>query len=227
MTYLPHVLDYQQLPLGGPTGKYDCTAWMAAWLTDAHTSGATKITGRQVRLASNEPVPDPDSPGLNLGQVDTATRKLTGGKVDLDTRIGIATDVAQRMVVGGCAEALLGFDVPARHVNRARLVLRETAPPGGGAYEAAPLAAAWTVEGVMAGALPVARAGPLAEGATALEGTDEHPAIVLDVTDMAAGWTDGTVAYHGLVLRDAQPDDVPGYAVNRLFTFRDADLLVE
>ena len=85
MTYTPDIRRYQQLVYGGATAGVDCTAWGGALCTDAHTQGAIKLTGRQIRLASSEPVPDHASPGLNVGQVDAAIYKLTGGKVNLDT----------------------------------------------------------------------------------------------------------------------------------------------
>jgi hypothetical protein len=86
-TYVPDADRYQQIELGGVTGSVDCTAWGAAFRTDAHTKGGIKITGRSVRLHSDEPIPDPGSPGLNLGQVDTSVYRITGGKVDFDTRV--------------------------------------------------------------------------------------------------------------------------------------------
>lgn len=81
----PDIRDYQQLVYGGATRSVDCSGWSGAINTDAHTRGATKLTGRAIRLASNEPVPDPESPGLNVQQVDAAIYKLTGGKVDMWT----------------------------------------------------------------------------------------------------------------------------------------------
>jgi hypothetical protein len=81
--YRPHAYEYQQLIYGGVTGPYDCTAWCGAWLTDAHTLGKTHLSGRAIRLASDEPNPDDDSPGLNARQVDDAIYKLTSHKVDL------------------------------------------------------------------------------------------------------------------------------------------------
>ena len=84
-TYIPDIKRYQQLVYGGATGSVDCTAWGGALVTDAHTRGGIKLTGRAIRLASSEPVPDPGSPGLNVQQVDAAIYKLTGGKVNLDT----------------------------------------------------------------------------------------------------------------------------------------------
>ena len=85
MTYTPDIKRYQQLVYGGPTGSVDCTAWGGALVTDAHTQGATKLSGRAIRLASSEPTPDPGSPGLNVGQVDAAIYRLTKGRVNLDT----------------------------------------------------------------------------------------------------------------------------------------------
>ena len=85
MTYTPDITRYQQLVYGGKTGSVDCTAWGGALCVDAHTRGATKLTGRAIRLASDEPIPDPGSPGLNVGQVDTAIYRLTDGRVNLDT----------------------------------------------------------------------------------------------------------------------------------------------
>lgn len=84
---IPDIQDYQQLVYGGPTGPVDCTCWGAAVCCHAHSRGAIRVTGRQVRLASNEAVPDPRSPGLNVQQADDAVVKLTGGKVDFYTPI--------------------------------------------------------------------------------------------------------------------------------------------
>lgn len=61
--------QYQLRPGSAPTGGYDCTAYAAAMAIDRHTMGGVRVTGRQVRLASNEPTPDPDSPGLNIPQI--------------------------------------------------------------------------------------------------------------------------------------------------------------
>ncbi len=87
MTYTPDIRNYQQIPLGGATGPYDCTAWSSAILVDAHSQGAIKTTGRQIRLHTDEPIPDWDSPGLNLPQCDAAVVDVTNGRVNLDTRV--------------------------------------------------------------------------------------------------------------------------------------------
>jgi hypothetical protein len=86
VTYTPDIRNYQQIPLGGPTGPFDCNPWCGAILVDAHSAGKVKTTGRKLRLASDEPKPDPHSPGLNLPQVDAAIRAIT--PFDFDTRLG-------------------------------------------------------------------------------------------------------------------------------------------
>lgn len=101
MTYVPDIADYQQLHNGDPYGRFDCTAWSAALVTDAHTQGKTKLTGTQVRAATDEAVPDPASPGLNLPQVDRAIYDLTRQAVNLDTRLGMARLNAQTLIVDG------------------------------------------------------------------------------------------------------------------------------
>lgn len=85
MAYVPDIRRFQQLVYGGATGAVDCSAWAGAIEAAAHTQGATILSGRAIRLASNEPVPDPDSPGLNVQQVDAAVYKLTSGRVNFDT----------------------------------------------------------------------------------------------------------------------------------------------
>jgi len=101
LSYLPDITRYQQLLQGDPYGAFNCTAYAAAWITDAHTAGKTLLTGREVRAHTNEPVPDPNSPGLNLPQVDWSVIGLTGGKVNLDTRIWIPTPIAEALIVDG------------------------------------------------------------------------------------------------------------------------------
>lgn len=88
-------------PSAGKTGPFDCTAHAAAMVADQGTCGAERFTGRSIRLATDEPVPDPQSPGLNLDQVDTALRSLTHGAVDLDVErmYPAATTIAR--VLGG------------------------------------------------------------------------------------------------------------------------------
>lgn len=88
MTFQLAPIDrYQQLP-EPITGDVDCTAWAFALAAYIDSDGTWSLTGRQVRLASNEPKPDPDSPGLNLPQADAAVFALTRGAVNLDVRVG-------------------------------------------------------------------------------------------------------------------------------------------
>ena len=119
MTYTPDIRQYQQLNNGDLWGNVDCTAWCGAVLVDAHTSGATKTTGTAVRRHSNEVPPDPRSPGLNLDQVDTSVFSITGGHIDLDTKVeGHAltrTDAQARIIDGRWATV---------QINRAVLVNR-------------------------------------------------------------------------------------------------------
>lgn len=70
------------------TGRFDCTAYAAGDAGDADTKGRLVYTGRQVRLATDEPTPDPSSPGLNLRQVDEALYRLSHGAINLDTQWG-------------------------------------------------------------------------------------------------------------------------------------------
>lgn len=75
----------QLSPGTGPTGRFDCTAYAAAMAIDRATLGGTIVSGKQVRLASNEPIPDPKSPGLNLPQVVAVAFRW---HVELESRVG-------------------------------------------------------------------------------------------------------------------------------------------
>lgn len=83
---LPFRFPRLQLQLNpiDPFGRFNCTAYSAAMAADADSRGAFVPTGRDVRYQSDEPSPDPDSPGLNLQQVDVALFKMSGGRVNLD-----------------------------------------------------------------------------------------------------------------------------------------------
>lgn len=66
----------QRVP-SSPTWQYDCTAYcMAMLVNDSTLGGLQSITGRRIRLLSNEPTPDPASPGLNLQQMKAVAGKL-------------------------------------------------------------------------------------------------------------------------------------------------------
>jgi hypothetical protein len=70
----------------GPTGPVDCTAWAASRAIAHATCGEKVPTGRTIRRHSDEPIPDPASPGLNLYQVADVAREVFG--VHLDVRTG-------------------------------------------------------------------------------------------------------------------------------------------
>lgn len=91
---------------GGKYGGANCTACAAGEAGEAQTCGSLLYTGAQVRAASNEPIPDPSSPGLNLPQVDAALYKLSNGRIDLDTHQGYDTSAAEVRIVGG-AQAIV------------------------------------------------------------------------------------------------------------------------
>lgn len=95
MGYIYKPAHQRQLGPGSyPTGKYDCTAYSAAMAFDRHTLGGVEATGRQVRLASNEPYPDRLSPGLNISQIVNVGLKW---HIGLESRRGIpwASFIAQ------------------------------------------------------------------------------------------------------------------------------------
>jgi hypothetical protein len=59
-------------------GRYNCTAYSLARILNYVTLGAfsPRITGALVRALSDEPTPDPASPGLNLPQMVTVAKRL-------------------------------------------------------------------------------------------------------------------------------------------------------
>lgn len=75
----------RQLVASDKNGSKNCTAYSAAMFVDAVTLGGSKVTGKQVRAWSSEPVPDPGSPGLNIPQVVAVLSRLG---VVLDDRTG-------------------------------------------------------------------------------------------------------------------------------------------
>ncbi len=55
---------------------YGCTDTAFAMCVDAATLGGERVTEAEVRALSNEANPNPDSPGLNLNQLEAVARKL-------------------------------------------------------------------------------------------------------------------------------------------------------
>jgi hypothetical protein len=86
MSCATHIADPSFQIGAGATGSVDCTAHSASNAIDHATCGAKDPGGRTIRLQSSEPVPDPNSPGLNLSQVAAVAANHYG--VNLDIRIG-------------------------------------------------------------------------------------------------------------------------------------------
>ncbi len=59
------------------SGKHDCLAYATAVAMDRHTLGGVFVTGRDVRLATNEPIPGTiGGTGLQISQIVDAAYKL-------------------------------------------------------------------------------------------------------------------------------------------------------
>lgn len=69
----PHL---RQLVASDPHGGDNCTAYAMARAVNAATLGGVRVTGAYVRSISNEPIPDPQSPGLSLPQIVAIGKKL-------------------------------------------------------------------------------------------------------------------------------------------------------
>lgn len=65
-----------------PTGRYSCAAYSGAILADYATVGGVRISGKQLRQMTDEPIPDKASPGLTIPQVAAALRKTNVTLVD-------------------------------------------------------------------------------------------------------------------------------------------------
>ena len=65
----------QRVP-SDPYWRVNCTAYCAAMLiNDATLGGLYRVTGANVRAYSNEPKPDPASPGLNISQIRNVAQR--------------------------------------------------------------------------------------------------------------------------------------------------------
>lgn len=65
-----------QLSPADPHGGVNCSAYTLAMAIDGTTIGALRVTGATVRALSNEPTPDPASPGLNIPQLVAVSKHL-------------------------------------------------------------------------------------------------------------------------------------------------------
>jgi hypothetical protein len=105
--------SYQLVASAGSTGGVDCTAHAASNCIDHATCGAKDPGGRTIRLLSNEPTPDPRSPGLNLGQVQSVALRHFGVYLEVHTgrnAVSWATYEARRKAGQG-TEIQLQYDV--------------------------------------------------------------------------------------------------------------------
>ena len=91
---------------GGVHGGVNCTACAAGMVGEADSCGSLRFTGAQIRAASDEPNPDPKSPGLNLRQVEAALLKLSNGRIDLDTRKRYPFEKLRARISGGSVAIL-------------------------------------------------------------------------------------------------------------------------
>ena len=66
-------------------GGVNCSAYATAMAADRHTLGGIVVSGAVVRRATNEPIPDPHSPGLNIPQLVNA---VFGWHIQLNNRTG-------------------------------------------------------------------------------------------------------------------------------------------
>lgn len=83
----------RQIKPSDPFGRYNCGAVATAIAIDRATLGGCMVNGDDVRAHTNEPIPDPGSPGLNIGQLVWAAAKM---------------GVELQEVRGGTFETLLG-----------------------------------------------------------------------------------------------------------------------
>lgn len=75
-----------QLTSGDRYGSYNCAAYALAKGLEFDTCGRVKRTGAQIRALTNEPIPDPSSPGLHHGQLRDVAAKFG---VRLDVAYGV------------------------------------------------------------------------------------------------------------------------------------------
>lgn len=112
---MPSCPDYEvppgfQLRSGGSTGPVDCMPWAASRAIGHATCGARVPSGRTIRLLSNEPTPDPMSPGLRLQQVADVAREDFGVYFEVHgttySQVSWAHYERQRLEGRGCVIAI-------------------------------------------------------------------------------------------------------------------------
>ena len=103
----------------------NCTAYcMAMFATDTTLGGLVGMTGRYIRSISNEPIPDPASPGLNLAQMKTVANKL---RISYTSQIGQQWDTfAKQVGKAGGRRAILQVDYDVLQAMIPGLVCQKT-----------------------------------------------------------------------------------------------------
>lgn len=116
MTYLPTFQPQNPALSGDPYGWLGCATYCGAMAADYMSAGKVKITGKQVRAASNEPIPDKRSPGLNLAQVNDAVVRLGGGpfSVHTNTTTKLSWQQVHDFLAAGHGVHIAGGYVPIR-----------------------------------------------------------------------------------------------------------------
>jgi len=95
----------RQIKPGDKRGRWNCGPTTGAVFIDRATLGGVMVDAADVRLASDEPIPDPDnpgpSPGLNIKQLAAAIRTF-GVEVTLGRPTDTFDDVLDRLREGRC-----------------------------------------------------------------------------------------------------------------------------
>lgn len=97
-SYSPVFLPQNPAKSGDPYGWSNCAAYVGAMGADYATCGATHPSGRTIRSLTNEPVPDPNSPGLTIFQVQEALADLN---VEVETFTKAPWSFVEDLVDGG------------------------------------------------------------------------------------------------------------------------------
>ncbi len=62
-----------------PYRGHNCAAYALSMAIDRHTLGGLNVRGQIIRSLTDEPIPDPNSPGLNMIQILNVTARLRLG----------------------------------------------------------------------------------------------------------------------------------------------------
>jgi hypothetical protein len=116
-----------------PYWRNNCSAYSGAMLiNDSTLGGLLGITGRYVREKSSEPIPDPQSPGLNIGQIRSVASGLRVPLYDKQgrpwselvtaleegRRVGLQLDYGELPAVSKCqAQGDFGHMIVIAHVR--------------------------------------------------------------------------------------------------------------